>query len=82
MVSEDDKSEDSCSVFSETQFEKDNLFAKVVTNKTKQRGDNQSDASIDDVIHSNHFEVAESVSPKIPKPLQMTSEIRATKKLK
>ncbi|KRT84832.1 C1 domain containing protein, partial [Oryctes borbonicus] len=35
VVSEDDRSEDSCSIFSETQFERENLFEKVITSKSK-----------------------------------------------
>lgn len=62
VLSEDDKSEDSCSVFSE--FEKDNVFAKVVTNKPKQKPDNQNDFE-DETVHSNQFEMANSVSPKM-----------------
>nr|XP_022900506.1 protein unc-13 homolog A isoform X3 [Onthophagus taurus] len=35
VVSEDDRSEDSCSVFSEIQYERENLFEKVISSKPK-----------------------------------------------
>ncbi|KAJ8932395.1 hypothetical protein NQ314_014689, partial [Rhamnusium bicolor] len=47
VVSEDDRSEDSCSVFSENQFDKENMFPKISTVKSK-KSSNQADHKSDE----------------------------------
>lgn len=72
-ASEGDRSEDSCSVFSENQFESDNLFAKVMTAKPKPRKMSNNESQI--IEHNqSQFDSNKHLSPKVPSVTESASK--------
>ncbi|KAK9747153.1 hypothetical protein QE152_g5508 [Popillia japonica] len=65
VVSEDDRSEDSCSIFSETQYERENLFEKVISSKAKPtRMEEEFPEMIDEDESLPQFSTVKLIPPK------------------
>ncbi|KAF2897534.1 hypothetical protein ILUMI_08641 [Ignelater luminosus] len=82
VISEDDRSEDSCSLLSESQSERDSLFPKVIPVKPKIRRPSQQEIIIQQRSHNEHQQDSDSLQfeynrKQAPKPPINETEIPA-----